>query len=110
MAPGLDMLFAADWEKADIQPLLTEIDLPPLTGLPAGEGKEPARAGSPPAEKKAPGERTGPPPAGRQEENKKSSPTLPAGFGRIVLITLAVLAAALGGLAVFFLKGKGGGA
>ncbi len=116
MAPGLDMLFAADWEKADIQPLLTEIDLPPLTGLPAGDGKKPGRAGAPPpaetpgVEKKAPGGKTEPPPAALGEKNKKSSPALPSGFGRILLITLAVLAAALGGLAVFFLKGKSGGA
>ncbi len=122
MAPGLDMVFSADWEKADIQPLLTEIDLPPLTGLPAGKGEEEGKPGArespPPAEagpskEAAPGgkpEAPSPGSAGKDEPPKKASSSLPAGFGRIVLITLAVLAAALGGLAVFFLKAKGGGA
>ncbi len=128
MAPGLDMLFSTDWEKADIQPLLTEIDLPPLTGLPAGEGGE---SKAPPGETQEGKGREDKPspdpeapsslpadPGGRGTGKDLSRPSskggaplshLPKGFGRIVLITLAVLAAALGGLAVFFLRGKGGG-
>ena len=124
MAPGLDMLFSADWEKADIQPLLSEIDLPPLTGLPSGkdagegEGEAKGRKDAPPSGdsgKKpmstlpapvAPVEGAGQDNSGQGGEDSSSS--LPQGFGRIILLTLAFLAAALGGLAVFFLKGKGG--
>ena len=112
MAPGLDMLFSADWEKADLQPLLTEIDLPPLTGLPAGEDApssppgEKAPAAAPAAQGPAAGA-GGDAPA----QPSPAKPIRPTGFGRTVLITLAVLAALLGGLAVFFLRsGKEGSA